>query len=180
MGINAFRKNVYSQNGEDGIIQEINNRLLPLFRRACEFGAPTKEYCSNIYNLTGWELIYLDSDPQEADIIKAFITPENVNELIPDLIDILSIDTDGNDYAIWKAYKNSPAVVVIEINSSLDPSVDFFTTEKGCNFSMMNKLAENKGYFLLAHSGNCIYIKKEYEWLFKDKDQTFDKSWLLH
>jgi hypothetical protein len=178
--IKNYSHNIYSQNGEDGILLEVFKRLKISKGKAIEFGAPTKKYCSNIYQFLelGWECDYLDSEPQENDIIKAFITPENINDLIPTELDLLSADTDGGDYEIWKAYKGKPKVVVIEINSGLDPHIDFYHIDKGANFSIMNKLAEEKGYFLLSHTGNCIYIDKKYQKHFPDADINFDNKWL--
>jgi hypothetical protein len=180
MSINNYRFNQFSQNGEDGILQEVFKRLKITKGKAVEFGAPTMQYCSNIYKLKqeGWDCLYLDSDPQEPGIVKTFVTPENINDLIPAELDLLSADTDGGDYEIWKAYKGTAKVVVIEINSSLHPDVDYYTLKDGANFSIMNNLAESKGYFLLCHSGNCIYIQNQYRDLFPDADTTFDTSWL--
>lgn len=169
----------YSQQGEEGIINEALKRLKIKRGVAYEFGAPTKSYCSNTYHLAekGFDCVFLDSNPQEEGIIKAFITPENVNELVPDC-DVLSVDLDGNDYKVWKAYTGKAKIVIIEINSSLDPDEDYFTIDEGCNFSMMNKLAKSKGYELLIHTGNLIYVQKEHAHLFPDADKTFNTSWL--
>lgn len=168
----------YSQNGEQGIIDEVIKRVPMPLKIAVEFGAPTKAYCSNIYHLEeqGWTCIFFDSDPQEVGIIKRFITPENVNDL-PEC-SIISFDTDGMDYELWKAYKGNPVLVIVEINSGLNPETDFFHSDKGCNFSLMNKLAEEKGYTLLCHTGNCIYIRNDFAHLFPDADKTFDRQWL--
>lgn len=170
----------YSQQGEQGVIDEALKRMKINKGVAYEMGAPTKSYCSNTYHLIekGWKCVYIDSDPKEEGIIKAFVTPENINSLIPVPIDVLSLDFDGNDYNIWKAYTGSAKIVIIEINSSLDPDEDHFTPEDGSNFSMMNKLAKSKGYELLIHTGNNIYVQKEYIHLFPDASKTFNRSWL--
>lgn len=199
------KSNIYSQNGEDGIIAECRFRIYK-YKKECvhidsngqehfmdkklkcvEFGAPTKNWCSNIYQLSqlGHDCKWIDNDPREGGILKATITTDNVNELVGDC-DILSIDIDGNDYNVWQAYKYTPDVVIIEINSGLDPLKDWFTPEKGSNFSIMVKLAEVKGYFLLCHTGNLIFVLNKHRKLFKEvKDFTpetinehFDRSWL--
>ncbi len=184
---NKYRFNRHSQNGEDGIIEEIINRLELPIGYAVEFGAPTKKWMSNIYHLSelGWECEWLDNDPKEGGIKKVTITPENVNTIFQ-VPDILSIDIDGNDFEIWKAYEGRPDVVIVEINSSLDPLADSFTPETGCNFSAMVHLGKMKGYFLCCHTGNLIFIANEYRQAFTDiEDVTrentyshFDKSWL--
>jgi hypothetical protein len=172
MGILDFKSNTYSQNGEDGILQEVFKRLNITKGNACEFGSADGYFCSNtrLFIDQGWECVMLDM------VNGQFVTPENVNELVPAKLDLLSIDIDGNDYAVWAAYQGYAKVVVIEINSSLDPEIDYFTKEHGANFSIMEKLAYSKGYFLLAHTGNMIFVDKEVVELFPDKDHNFDKS----
>lgn len=178
MSIKAFSKNIHSQNGEDGILEEVLKRLKLKKGEAVEFGAPTQQYCSNTYNLPkGWNKYFYDIDPQESGVIKANITPDNVNEIIGDC-DVLSVDVDGNDKAIWEAYTYQPKVVIIEINSSISPEVEHFSLKNGCSFKTMNKLAEEKGYFLLCHTGNCIYLLNRYKKLFPDADESFNPYWL--
>jgi hypothetical protein len=48
-----FKKNIYSQDGEDGILEEIFNRLkLEHLDKSCvEFGAADGIFISNTYNL---------------------------------------------------------------------------------------------------------------------------------
>ncbi len=165
--------NKYSQNGEESILQDVFQKLQITNGKCCEFGSHDGYFCSNTRLLVeqGWQGVFMDA------IHGDFITPENVNDKVPQDLDLLSIDIDGNDHAVWLAYNGNAKVVVIEINSSLDPEKDFFSKDKGCNFSLMNKLAETKGYFLLCHTGNCIYIKNEYKKLF-NPNTTFNRSWL--
>ena len=48
---NKFKKNIYSLDGEDGIIEEILSRLDDkLDKTCCEFGAWNGIYLSNCYN----------------------------------------------------------------------------------------------------------------------------------
>jgi hypothetical protein len=42
-----------------------------------------------------------------------------------------------------------------------------FSHEHGSSYSMMNMLAEAKGYYLIYHTGNCIYVLSEYKDLFE-------------
>jgi len=142
---------------------------------ACEFGAADGYWLSNTRNLIdkGWQCVQLEANTGQ------FVTEHNVNDLVPAELDLLSIDIDGNDYACWQAYKGTSKVVIIEINSSLDPEVDFFTPQRGTNYSAMLKLGNSKGYELLMHNGNMIFVRKEFIDLFPDRDLTFDRSWLV-
>src|SRR5258708_668513 len=68
--------NIHSQFNEDGIIDEILKRLKLNHGVTVEFGAPTKTYCSNTYNLDNlWQKYFFDIDPSEPGIIKKEITP---------------------------------------------------------------------------------------------------------
>lgn len=178
--------NITSQNGENSIIAEIIDRISLIPGLAIEFGAPTKQYCSNIYPLPlPWRKVYYDIDPQEEGIIKAEITPENVNEWIAPC-KILSIDIDGNDYRVWQAYRHQPDIVIIEINSSLPPDRDYFNIVSGASYKIMAELGISKGYFVVCHCGNIIFVLDKYRELFPDIEgdglrnweMYFNKSWL--
>lgn len=168
-----FKRNIYSQNGEDGIIEEIFRRLKITNGKACEFGASDGYWLSNTRKLMdeGWYCVQLEASNGQ------YVTEGNVNELVPQALDFLSIDIDGNDYAVWKVYTGKAKVVCIEINSSKDPDADSFTPQDGANYSIMLKLAKAKGYELLCHTGNLLFVQRKYKKLFPDADKTFDTSW---
>ena len=135
---------VYSQSDEDGIIQEIFNRIGTTNRTFIEFGVETGIECNSVKLLVeGWSGLWIEaSDPYAAEIQNRFgrfvangklvlsqntVTAENINPLLEQAgvtgeIDLLSIDIDYNDYWIWKAITAvSPRVVVIEYNATLRP-----------------------------------------------------------
>ena len=176
---------LYSQNGEYGLIREVIKRIGLLEGKAIEFGAADGFYCSNTADLCNefnWSRRLYDIAPSGNGVAQMNITEETVNHL-PDC-DLISIDIDGNDFNVWKAYKGKPAIVIIEINSSLDPDIEFFHPDKGASFCTMNRLAEDKGYFLLCHTGNCIYVLNEYKQLFPEIEEVtsekfFNEGWLM-
>lgn len=115
---------------------------------------------------------------------KVVITVTNINDLISKhinskTIDLLSIDIDYNDYWVWEAIDVIvPRVVVIEYNASLGPSlsltvpyneIDWFNKYEtghmgrlqpkmyhGASLAALNKLAIEKGYFLVGCSSSGV------------------------
>ena len=181
-----YSKNVYSQNGEDGIIEELINRIQPTILTAVEFGAPNWTWCSNTAYLAdkGWLVKMYDINPEDPRIEKKEITPQNVNEIGSPTV--LSMDCDGPDYYIWKAYNGSPDIVVIEINSSYQPNVYIVPGKSGASYMAMVMLGISKGYELICHTGNLIFVKKYLMDKFpeiignpiKDHRLYFNRSWL--
>jgi len=138
----------YSQNDEDGIIEEIFNRIGTTDKRFIEFGVQNGiESNGHLLLLKGWKGLWFECDNEAyKDINIRFyhsiqnnklvvgnelISPNNVNELFEKYefigeIDLLSIDIDGNDYHVWKSINVvKPRVVVIEYNAKIPPSVDW-------------------------------------------------------
>lgn len=133
---NEFR--VFSQWGEDGIIQYLT-RLVPIARRVfVEFGVEDYEEANTRFLLTkdNWSGVILDADAEKIarirtsslywrynlKVIEAFITRDTINALIEGAgltgpIGLLSIDIDGMDYWVWESLTVvDPAIVVIEYN----------------------------------------------------------------
>lgn len=139
---------VYSQNEEDGIIEEIFNRIGTTNKIFIEFGVENGLECNSHYLLfKGWHGLWLEGDIRhikeihekfapvlangQLKIIQVHITRENINELfiqggIEGEIDMLSVDIDGNDYYVWEAINVvRPRVVVIEYNAKFPPNHDW-------------------------------------------------------
>jgi hypothetical protein len=178
-----YARNSFSQNGEDGIIAECLKRMCIKEGVSVEFGAPDKFYCSNTQALRGWTKFFYDLSESDG-VIKKEITTENVNEL--PICEVLSIDTDGADWYIWKAYTGKPKIVIVEINSSFPPHVSHISLDRGSSYKSMVELGLSKGYFLLCHTGNLIFILNEYKALFPEitgdplynSELYFNKNWL--
>jgi len=186
--VEKYKFNVNSQNGEDGIIAEIIKRIKPKNKTAMEFGCPSFDYCSNTALLAknGWDVTMYDRD-YNADhrIIEKKITVDNVNEIGQPTL--LSIDIDNDDYHIWAAYEYSPDIVIIEINSSIPPMTIEIPGDKGASYRAMVELGLSKGYFLLCHTGNLVFVLLKHLKLFPEVDsyspighweKFFNKSFL--
>jgi hypothetical protein len=189
---NSHKKNIYSQNGEDGVIERILKELaanIDLDEWCCEFGAWDGQYLSNTFALVenGYKAVYIESDLERfSDLVetsKRFPKVLPVNKLvkahdgygesldsilvktkIPPNFDILSIDVDSNDLDIWESLNNYfPKIVVIEINSSILPGIiTRHSKTSGSSFSATLNVASNKGYSLVCHTGNLIFVKNEF------------------
>ncbi|HUF07343.1 MAG TPA: FkbM family methyltransferase [Candidatus Binatia bacterium] len=129
---------VFSQNGEDGIIQHLIRRVAIPRRVFVEFGVEDYREANTRFLAVndGWSGLVLDSDPENVRAIRddpdhwrlnvraaqAFVTRENINGLLLEHgmsgeIGLLSIDIDGNDYWVLEAIDViSPAIVVVEYN----------------------------------------------------------------
>lgn len=113
---------VYSQNDEDGIIQEIFRRIGRTNKIFIEFGVQNGLESNAHYLLhKGWKGLWIEGNHGHCEEIKikfnnvlknnqlkltnAFINKDNINQLIEEAgikgeIDLLSIDIGGNDYHI--------------------------------------------------------------------------------
>jgi hypothetical protein len=175
-----FNRNVFSQNGEDGILEEVFKTLGVEEGVFCEFGAWDGMHCSNTYHLyqKGWSGWYIEGDKKRfqdlvanasedrAEKVLAWVTTQGQSSLDNLLqntnlykktgtrLDLLSIDIDSDDLSIWQSVKHfRPTVVVIEFNWSI-PFDTYFENppgeNKGNSALSICKFAELNGYDLIA------------------------------
>jgi hypothetical protein len=190
MNLLQFRNDIYSQNGEDGIIHEICRRLKISGGWFVEFGAWDGKHLSNTFNLVssgGWSGVYIEGNPVKFDdlLVTAAAFPgklhplcamvgfEGANSLdnllaktpLPQNFDLLSIDIDSYDWQVWRALANyRPKLVIIECNCSIGPDVHSVhqPPEKiGASFRALVELGRQKGYTLICHTGNCFFLLNE-------------------
>jgi hypothetical protein len=133
---------VFSQFGDDGIIQYIITKLsLPVAeQRFVEFGVENYRESNTRFLLlnNNWSGLVMDGNGAHVSFIQQdsiywkhdltalvrFVTRENINSILQDAgfhgrIGILSIDVDGNDYWIWQSITVvNPAVVIVEFNGA--------------------------------------------------------------
>jgi len=130
---------VFSQNGEDGIIDWLVGLAPGIPERFIEFGVESYTESNTRFLLRNrnWRGMVIDGSAENIDRIRAdeiswqhdltavasFITAENIESLIADAgfageLGILSVDIDGNDYWVWQAIGNaSPWLVIAEYNA---------------------------------------------------------------
>lgn len=199
----------YSQNGEDGILLYIFALIGYTNKQVVEICAGDGIECNaaNLIINHGWEGLLFDGNEQAIargkayyaqqtnawrlrrlppQLVQAWITAENVNQLIIDHgvegeIDLFSLDMDGVDYWIWKALDCiQPRVVVVEYNNRwrADQSVtvpyqhDFSADGAsvdgagyfGASLLAFTRLAQQKGYRLIGANGpntNAFFMRQD-------------------
>jgi FkbM family methyltransferase len=135
-----FEKKIYSQNGEDGILNHIFERYPPKYKRYIEFGASDGKECNtrNLMENHGWSGLLLDGSNENKliNLHKEFITKDNIIDLFKKYnvynqnCDLLVVDIDYNDfYVLNEILKNTskdklPSVIVVEYNASILPNID--------------------------------------------------------
>lgn len=140
-----FEAQVFSQNGEDGIVGEILRRIGTTDRFFVEIGAGHGLEGNTAYLLRkGWKGIWVEADPRavrsiqthfaaelasgQLRLVQSFVTRENAAQLlydarVPAEFDVLSVDVDRNTSHIWRALSAFRSrVIVIEYNASFPPS----------------------------------------------------------
>jgi hypothetical protein len=139
MDIEAASFKVFSQWGEDGIIQFLIRHVPVQKKIFVEFGVEDYLESNTRFLLQNnqWAGLVLDASADAIAAIRrdslywqynlkaehAFLSTDNINKMLTNGgiggdIGLLSIDIDGNDYWIWEAIECiTPAIVICEYNS---------------------------------------------------------------
>lgn len=179
---------IYSQNGEDGVIDYIFSKIGTTNKIAVEFGIGDGQE-TNTRNLAdqGWTTFWFDSlhadqIPPNCRFTNQLLTVDNIvpafdKQHIPKEFDLLSIDVDGNDYHLRQALHNyRPRVCVIEYNGSHAPDVEYIMPRRddhrwklwdldfGASLLSLTKQANNLGYDLVycdQRGVNAFFIRQD-------------------
>ncbi|MGI9592310.1 MAG: FkbM family methyltransferase [Myxococcota bacterium] len=141
--LRSSERSVFSQFGEDGVIERLFEIIAPGPKFVVEFGAGDGVKHSNARNLIlehGWSAFLIEGDAQKsramnatyADLprvkaLQAWVYPGNIEILfeengVPKDLDLLVIDIDSNDYYVWRAIQQfEPKVVQVEANPAFAP-----------------------------------------------------------
>ncbi len=178
-----------SQTDEDGIIEAIFNHIPPRSRYFVEFGIGPNwldhDYvnglegnCNRLRDEKGWSGLLMDggTHPEKYDVKREFIKPTNINGLfrkynVPDNVDIVSIDIDGQDFWIMMALDYRPTLMIVEYNPNFlqthqKMTVPFnerfrwdATNYYGASLGALSHLAHDKGYKLVYANGvNAFFV----------------------
>jgi hypothetical protein len=184
--LNHFEKKIFSQNGEDGVLEKIFSVIGTTNSYYVEFGVENGAECNTRYlrEKYGWNGLLMDGgyENKKINLRREFITAENINQLfskyqVPKEFDLLSIDIDYNDFYIWQALGSEyrPRAVVIEYNPTHLPSEDKVvlydakgkwdgTNYYGASMLALYKLGRKKGYSLVhadAKAVNLFFIRND-------------------
>lgn len=143
----AYKKDIFSQNGEDGVIKRIFDIIGTKSGTCCEFGAWDGMHLSNTRQLilNGWMGILIEADEtkcislnekyktnkkvfcinkyvdNDKNKLSAILCEAGLTDIAKNL-DFLSIDVDGTDYEIFKGLDIYPKVICVEVNAGHSPS----------------------------------------------------------
>jgi len=138
--INEYEFKIFSQFGEDGIIQYLIKNVKIENKIFIEFGVENYLESNTRFLMmnNNWQGFVMDGSEKAMENLKkrnwywkynltgkaVFIDKENINELLANTgyanIGLLSIDIDGNDYHVFNALdltKINPSIVILEYNS---------------------------------------------------------------
>ena len=130
---------VFSQWGDDGIIQWLLSQIPALPKRFVEFGVEDYSESNTRFLMVNnnWSGLVMDGSHEKIKrlrqkkwfwrygltAVSRFITRENVDEIIKEWaaeeeVGLLHIDVDGNDFWLWDAIKCiTPSIVIVEYNA---------------------------------------------------------------
>lgn len=195
--LNKYAKNCFaSQNGEEGLLIEVVKRLAIDEGHAVEIGGSDGLFCSNTALLIKdhlWLGVFVETqfalwqkakenwaDNKRVKCICSHVDPYNINAFVKDNCDLLSIDTDGGDYKIFQALKAKPKIVILEIDSSIEPPSVELNSDGAAGYWPTVTLGISKGYFILCHTGNIVLIANEYRGLFPEIEGDGLENWELY
>lgn len=146
--LTKFGFKVFSQQDEDGIIEEIFNRIGVKKKKFIEIGTETGIECNTTYLLfQGWSGLWVEGNIHFKNLIeKNFknylhnklivefekVNPQNINKIISkyhekfEEVDLLSIDIGTHTYHTLKEINCiNPRVIVLEYNAKYGPSIEW-------------------------------------------------------
>jgi hypothetical protein len=186
---------IFSQGDEDGILQEIFRRIGITRGTALEIGVQGGVECnSHLLLYKGWKCHWFEGSDYWANHLKSkfqdmlstgqlsfthtFVTKENLQELlvnVPEDVDFVGIDVDGNDYYFFEALHLKPKVVCIEYNALFPPGLSLVqqynpthvwcgSSYFGASLTAMTRLAHRLGYTLVGTNivgTNAFFVRND-------------------
>jgi hypothetical protein len=195
-----------SQSGEDGIIWQIFDVMGVKNSWCVEFGAWDGKMHSNTYNLMvekHWNGVLIEGD--EARFRDLELTYEGntrahlFNQMVgfdpksdsidfilgkvdvPNDLDLMIVDIDGNDWHVWDSMQTyRPRLVAVEFNPTIPNDIVFIQErtperQQGCSLRALIELGKTKGYELVCATRlNGLFVVSEEFSKFGIADNTID------
>ncbi len=186
INLKDYEKKIFSQYGEDGVLEKIFKLIGTTNKYFVEFGSDgfDESMGNTAYLRTyGFDGLLMEGHHHRTKhakykLMQEFITADNVENVfkkydVPIEFDLLSIDIDGNDFYVWKAIeKYIPRVVVIEYNCGIEDEYSIPYNPNhiwagnyyfGASFMSMYFLAKEKNYSLVySNDVNLIFVKSKF------------------
>lgn len=185
-----FENKTYSQNGEDGIISYIFEKIGTTNKVAVEIGVTDggsgAQNNTRLLAENGWKTFWFDLKPptykpkncvfSNRKLTRTNILEEFESVGVPTEFDLLSIDIDSNDYYIREtltAY--NPRIYIMEYNGYYNSQSNYIMpydenyswskrTDFGASLLSYSKQADRLGYDLIyceSRGINAFFIRKD-------------------
>jgi hypothetical protein len=185
-----FYKSVYSEQGQDGVIEKIFECIGTTNKQFVEFGSSGmkmgKGNTPYLRENFGWSGLLIDGsqhpygmeNKKDYDVKIHFIKASTINSLfdkyqVPKGVDFVSIDIDGQDWHVWKALEYRPRVVSIETSWEMFGERDLVMKPNeehiwdgspffGASILALQRLGNKKGYTLVSMAGaDAIFVRSD-------------------
>jgi hypothetical protein len=184
-----YASDLYSQNGEDGVLRRIFEVVDTDSERCCEFGAWDGIHFSNTRALIldGWSGVFIEGDASRAAQLRQTYAEfpqvhsacanvdDDENRLasvleregLSDEFDLISIDIDGLDYDVLATLGVRARVICVEAGGlhhpdRMDPVPrELAVQNTGQPLARFRALGERMGYKLVCYTGNAIFVRRD-------------------
>lgn len=180
-------KKIYSQNGEDGVIQKLLDIIGIHNHNYVEIGCGNGDECNtrHLRENMGFRghMFDMRHGRDSLNLHRVQVMPDNINYLlqalkVPKVFDVLSIDIDMHDFHVWRAVmkRYRPRIVVIEYNAAIpfnkpwvvpfDPAMEWAKHDfYGAGILAMTLLGWKCGYSLVyreARGVNLFFVHNKF------------------
>lgn len=180
-GIEDRARNVYSQFGEDGLLEAVFERIGERNKWCFEVGANDGNWLANTrrFREQGWYCLLVESEKQHFDklailaservyCVNEYVGPSSLDRLLADCgaptdMDFGCIDIDGQDYWVWDGMRtHAPRVMLVEFCTAnthdIPPLGD--TSLRQATLQPILKLGASKGYVPIVKTFvNVLFVK---------------------
>jgi hypothetical protein len=173
--------NLYTQFGEDGLIEGCLDLVGRTSRHCFEIGAADGRFFSNTLRLReqNWHAVLIEQDEKQFNKLKEEFGEQStcVHRWVTDLDSELAktdieyrpdlgvIDVDGQDWHLWNSmYKYRPRIMLVEIlPSDIHAAVPVLGAGAGqAGLEAIQELGTRKGYTLVATTHcNALFIDQK-------------------